>query len=88
MLKNAVPMTDGILMNKASSVTYFVMSLVSLIFLYANHEAVSYMVLDVWGIVALVYALIILSLGVVCLVVDMKNILLTSADIWETLSDF
>lgn len=78
MLKNAVPMTDGILMNAASSVTYFVMSLVSLIFLYANHEAVSYMVLDFWGIVALLYGLIILTLGIVCLAVDLSNIIVTT----------
>ena len=88
MLYNAVPMTDGILMNAASSVTYFVMSLISLIFLYANHEAVSYMVLDYWGFFALTYALIILTLGIVCLAVDLSNILSESNDIWDTLSDF
>ena len=75
MLRNAVPMTDGILMNAASSVTYFVLSLISLIFLYANHEAVSYMVLNYWGIVALLYGLLILSLGIVCLAVDLSNIM-------------
>jgi hypothetical protein len=87
MLKNAVPMTDGILMNTATSVTYFVMSLVSLVFLYANHEAVSYMVLGFYG-VALLYGLIILALGMVCLSVDLSNIQATSAIIWPTLSDF
>ena len=67
-------MIDGILMNAASSVTYFVMSLISLIFLYANHEAVSYMVLDYWGFVAGLYGLIILVLGVLCLAFDLGTV--------------
>ena len=71
-------MTDGILMNAASSVTYFVMSLITLIFLYANHEAVSYMVLDVWYIFAAIYGLLILTLGIVCLAVELPKIILTS----------
>ena len=42
-LFNAVPMTNGILMSAGASVTYFVMSGVTLIFLYECHEAAAYM---------------------------------------------
>jgi hypothetical protein len=42
-LFNAVPMTNGILMSAGASVTYFVMSIVTLIFLYECHEAAAYM---------------------------------------------
>ena len=45
MLRNIVPMTNDILMSSASSVTYFVMSLITLLFLFASHECASYMVL-------------------------------------------
>ena len=46
MLLNAVPMTNDILMSSSASITYFVMSLVTLIYLFACHECASYMVLQ------------------------------------------
>ena len=86
MLNNAVPMTDGILMNKNFSVTYFVMSLVTLLFLYANHEAVSYMVLDYWGAFSLIYGLAIFLIGILGKGLD--DALEASQRIWDTLSEF
>jgi hypothetical protein len=88
MYNNAVPMTNGILMDAGSSLTYFIMSLITIIFLYANHEAVSYMVLDYWNLVTLLYGLIILGLGITCLVRDLTNIAEKSLTIWEGLSTF
>lgn len=86
MLRNAVPMTDGILMNKGFSVTYFVMSLVNLLFLYANHEAVSYMVLDYWGIFSFIYGLAIFLIGI--LGAGLDDAVESSQQIWDQLSDF
>jgi hypothetical protein len=44
-IKNAVPMTNGIDMSVGSSITYFIMSLLTLVFLYGCHEAATYMVI-------------------------------------------
>ena len=70
MLRNAVPMTNGILMYAGSSVSYFVVSLLNLLFLYANHEAISYMVLDYWAYFSIFYGLCILTHGIVIFAVD------------------
>ena len=70
-LFNAVPMTNGILMSAGASVTYFVMSFVTLIFLYECHEAAAYMwALQAQFILTLVYGLAVLILGIVCAAID------------------
>lgn len=79
-------MTDGILMNKGFSVTYFVMSLVNLLFLYANHEAVTYMVLDYWGLFSFIYGLAIFLIGIFG--AGLEDAVETSQRIWDELSDF
>jgi hypothetical protein len=79
-------MTNGILMDAGSSITYFVMSLITTIFLYANHEAVSYMVLDYWNIFTLIYGLLILAFGTTLLFKDLTNNADKSIVIWDKLS--
>lgn len=89
MLRNAVPMTDGILMNSRSSVSYFVIALINLIFLYANHEAISYMVLDIWYCVSMFYGICVLSHGITIIAVDSGvNKLANANNIWANLSQF
>ena len=63
IFRNAVPMTNGILMATGSSVTYFVMSMITLLFLFACHECASYMVLQYHGFIVAFYGLLVLALG-------------------------
>lgn len=86
-VKNAVPMTNGILMSKGSSITYFVMSLVTLFYLYACHEAASYMLLKYHFAFTLLYGLIVLALGIVCFIVDYGGASQDSITIWGTMSN-
>ena len=83
MLRNAVPMTNDILMSSGSSVTYFVMSLITLIFLFACHECASYMVLQYHFCIVLFYGLLILSLGISCLSVDLVKAPEAAKEIWN-----
>ena len=85
-LRNAVPMTNDILMSNASSITYFIMSIVTLIFLKGCHEASSYMLLMYYPIITLVYGLILLILGIVCTAVDVGGANAAATEKWATLS--
>lgn len=85
-IRNAVPLTTGILMSSASSVTYFVMSIITLLFLYACHEAASYMIIKYTPFIILFYAILILILGIVCMAIDVGGANQAAQDIWPTLS--
>jgi len=85
-VQNAVPMTNGILMSNASSITYFVMSIITIFYLYGCHEAASYMLLRYHPFVTFVYGLIILLLGVVAMAIDVGSASSHSAVIWATMS--
>ena len=86
MLFNAVPMTNGILMSTGSSITYFVMAIVTLLFLYECHEAASYMLLQYQGFLVLFYGLVILVLGIVCAAIDVGGASEATNAIWVSLS--
>lgn len=74
MLYNAVPMTNDILMSSVGSITYFVMSIITLFCLLAIYECAQYMVLRyTFGFVCL-YGAIILTIGIVTLVRDLKDV--------------
>jgi len=85
-VQNAVPMTNGILMSTPASITYFVMSIITLFFLFCCHEAASYMLLEYHPIITFAYGLLILILGIVCQAIDVGGASTDSADIWTTLS--
>lgn len=86
LFRNAVPLTDGILMSTASSITYFVMSIVTLLFLYGCHEAASYMLLTYQFRILIVYSVIILTLGIVCMIIDVGGANEAAKEIWAILS--
>jgi len=85
-VQNAVPMTNGILMSKASSITYFVMSIVTLIFLFGCHEAASYMLLRYHPFITFFYGVVLLALGVVCMAIDVGGASADADAIWATMS--
>lgn len=85
-VRNAVPLATGILMSTASSVTYFVMSLATLAFLFGCHEAASYMLLRYQPLVLLGYGLVILALGSVCMATDVGGASGAAEEIWKTMS--
>lgn len=86
-VKNAVPMTNGILMSQGSSITYFIMSLVTLLYLYACHEAASYMLLKYHFAFTLLYGLVVLTLGILCFIFDYGGASQDSKAIWGTMSN-
>lgn len=83
---NAVPMTNGILMSTGSSITYFVMSIVTLIFLYECHEATSYMLLHYQPFFVMFYGVVVLLLGILCAAIDVGGAAEATDSIWVTLS--
>ena len=85
-VRNAVPLSTGILMSPASSITYFVMSLATLAFLFGCHEAASYMLLRYQPLVLLVYGLVILALGIVCMAIDVGGASEAAKEFWKTMS--
>jgi hypothetical protein len=85
-VQNAVPMTNGKLMSAGSSITYFVMSLVTLLFLYACHEIASYMILQYHFVITLLYSLVIIALGITCLIVDLISASDDVNTFWQLMS--
>jgi hypothetical protein len=83
MLLNAVPMTNDILMSSSASITYFVMSLVTLIYLFATHECASYMVLEWTFIFVFLYGAILLTIGIVTLVRDLIKVTDDTKEIYD-----
>lgn len=69
-IRNAVPLTNGVLMSVGSSITYFVLSIFTLILLFASYESASYMVLSYSPFVITLYALIILILGILVMAIE------------------
>ena len=84
--RNAVPLTNDILMSNASSITYFVMSIITLFFLYGCHEAASYMLLMYHPIITSLYGTLLLVLGIVCTAVDVGGANAAAKTKWETMS--
>jgi len=66
-LRNAVPMTNGIQINAGVSICYFIMSILTLLFLCYSHQAASQMVIRYQGIVLLFW-------GILCLVLTIIGI--------------
>ena len=83
MMRNVVPITNNILISSGISVTFFVMSLVTLIFHFICHEAASYMVLKHHWWIMILYGAAILALGISCLVVGNKDSGDQSTQIWN-----
>jgi uncharacterized membrane protein len=85
-VQNAVPMTNNILMSTGSSITYFVMSLVTLVFLYGFHEAASYMLLEYYPIITFFYSIVLIMLGILCTVIDVGGAQADAVSKWNTMS--
>lgn len=77
MFRNIVPITDGIQIKEASSVLYFVFSIVTLLFLYASGDrvngAVNSQQISALGPILIVYFLVLISIAIVILVDDVKG---------------
>jgi hypothetical protein len=83
MLRNIVPMSNGILMSQTSSITYFVMSFITLLVLFACHECASYMVLQYHVYLVGFYGLLVTALGISCTVVDLVTAPAAAAELWK-----
>ena len=71
LFKNAVPLTNDILMSTSYSITYFVMSIITLFFLYFCHEVASSMYLKWQGNLFIAfYGISILGIGAGCMAED------------------
>ena len=87
MFRNIVPLTDGIQINEASSILYFVFSIITLLVLYVSGDrvngAVSSEQIEALAPVLIVYFLILISIAIVILVDDAKK---AAADKYPLLS--
>jgi len=89
-LKNSVPQINGILVSIATSITYFILSLLTLFFLYMQYEVVNYGYrsgLFCWRIFAPIYGIILLILGIVLIAVDLPKNGEASANKWAVMSN-
>jgi len=86
LFKGAVPLTNGILLSSTTSITYFVMSIITLFFLYGCHEATSYMILKHSPKIIGFYGLILLILGIVVMAVDVGGVDAAANAKWAEMS--
>lgn len=90
-IKNCVPRQDGILIGAGISITYIVLSLISLVLLFGIYETVSYGIKSVmyWTkIGCLLYGITITILGILIFVLDVPaipgNVILS----WTAMSQY
>jgi ABC-type nickel/cobalt efflux system permease component RcnA len=88
LFKNAVPLSNGILLSTTTSITYFVMSIVTLFFLYGCHEATSYMLLKYTPQIIVFYGAVLLAMGIVCLIIDVGGAQIAVDAKWKVMSVF
>jgi hypothetical protein len=89
-LKNAVPQINGVAIPVGASIAYFILSLVTLVFLYLQYEVVNYgnrSGIFCWRIMAPLYGLSLIALGVAVMAAELPtngNTVLTK---WDAMSN-
>ena len=86
-LKNAVPITTNIHIGSGISLTYFIMSLITLIFLFATHEGASNIVVGYQPICCAFYGLTLLIMVIIGAINDLGTAEADAEKVYKTLSD-
>ncbi len=75
-LKNAVPQINGVAIPVGASITYFILSLVTLLFLYLQYEVVNYgnkSGIFCWRIMAPLYGISLIILGAAVMAAELPK---------------
>ncbi|TNV78195.1 hypothetical protein FGO68_gene8390 [Halteria grandinella] len=87
--QNAVPQTNNIAISSGASLTYFILSFVTLGFLYCQYEIVTYgyrSVLVWWRLISLLYGLALVILGAILLGSELGSIETVCGEVWAKMS--
>ena len=87
--QNAVPQTNNIAVSTGASITYFVLSFVTLALLFCTYEIVNYgqrQLMMFWRIMSLLYGLALIVLGIVLLAIELGSMAETCSSIWVKMS--
>lgn len=90
-VQNCTPQVNGILLSAEISITYFVLSLISLLTLVGAVEAVSYGMKSLifwWRIILLVYGAILFILAIVIFVVEVQRLEKSVQESWSAMSQY
>lgn len=90
-IQNCVPQTNGILLNAGISITYFILSLVSLATLFGAFETVSYGLKSIimWTrITILIYGLLLMVMGVLVFALELPKMEERVTTSWSGMSQY
>lgn len=85
-VQNAVPLTNGILMSVGSSITYFILSILTLLVLFACHEFASYMILKWTPFFVLFYGFLVMLLGILVMAIEGAGAEQAAQKMWGSMS--
>jgi hypothetical protein len=84
-----VPQTNNIAISSGASLTYFILSFVTLGLLYCTYEIVNFgyrSLLMWWRLVSVLYGIALLILGAILLGTELGNMTTTCASVWAKMS--
>lgn len=84
-----MPQTNDIAISSGTSLTYFILSFVTLGLLYCTYEIVNYgyrSLLMWWRVVSIMYGLALLILGAILLGMELGSMTTTCAAVWAKIS--
>ena len=87
--QNAVPQTNNIAVSTGASITYFVLSFVTLALLFCTYEIVNYgqrQLMMFLRIISMLYGLALIVLGIILLAIELGSMAETCSTIWVKMS--
>ena len=87
--QNAVPQTNNIAVSTGASITYFVLSFVTLALVFCTYEIVNYgqrQLMMFWRFISMLYGLALIVLGIILLIMELAAMADTCSTIWGKMS--
>ncbi len=84
-----MPQTNNIAISSGASLTYFILSFVTLGFLYCTYEIVNFgyrSLLMWWRLISILYGIALLILGAILLGMELGNMKTTCSQVWAKMS--
>lgn len=84
-----MPQTNNIAVSTGASITYFVLTFVTLALLFCTYEIVSYgqrQLMMFWRIISALYGLALIVLGIILLIIELASMVETCSEIWVKMS--
>ena len=84
-----MPQTNNIAVSTGASLTYFILSFVTLALMFCTYEIVNYgqrSLMMYWRVISALYGLALIILGIILLIMELASMSDTCTTIWGTLS--